>query len=411
VLIYKGFKYRIYPTLAQIVLLRAWDGALRWLWNLANEQRLMGLERPKCERVYPTAFDQINGLTELRALLPWLAAVPRGVCAQLLVELDKAWQRCFKKLAKAPRWKRKWRDAIGLCQPSSKKWRIDGNRLHFPKLDPIRIIIHRPLEGNPKACTIKRDGDQWYACITCEIEIADPTPRTEPIVAIDRGVVLLVADSDGEKIENPAYLQRTLKRLAHAQRVVSRRQKGSKNQEKARLRVMRLHRKVRRQREHKLHQISHDYAKSHGTVVIEKLQIKNMTKSASGTVEEPGANVAQKSGLNRRILDAGWGKLVVMLRYKLAWSGGIVGEVNAAYSSQTCSVATCEHRDENNRRSQSEFVCTKCGHVDNADVNAAKVLKSRWRPSALLGEDPAQAVRRTKKSLRTPRSMLRSSAS
>src|SRR5689334_22149926 len=99
VLVLKAYRFRVYPSEAQAARLRAWEGATRYLWNLANEQRLLGLARPHAERRYYTAFDQINQLKELRAALPWLADVPRDVCAQVLVELDKAWQRCFKKLA------------------------------------------------------------------------------------------------------------------------------------------------------------------------------------------------------------------------------------------------------------------------------------------------------------------------
>src|SRR5688572_27848342 len=108
----KAIRYRIYPTRAQEARLLAWEGALRFLWNLALEQRKIGLGRPRDERIFLTAFDQINELKDLRSELPWLANVPRNVLAQLLVELDKAWQRCFKRLARAPCWKRKGRDFL-----------------------------------------------------------------------------------------------------------------------------------------------------------------------------------------------------------------------------------------------------------------------------------------------------------
>jgi len=102
---HKGYRFRIYPNARQIRRMLAWEAALRYLWNLALEQRKLGLAR--APRIFRTSFDQINELTELRAELPWLADVPRNVCAQALVELDKAFQRCFKKLARTPRWKRK----------------------------------------------------------------------------------------------------------------------------------------------------------------------------------------------------------------------------------------------------------------------------------------------------------------
>lgn len=397
----KAFRFRVYPSAQQEAQIGCWEHALRFLWNLAHEQRLFGLAKSRDERKFYTAFDQINELTAVRAELPWLAEVPRNVCAQLLVELDRAWQRCFKKLGRQPRWKRKDRDQISVCEPHPKKWRITDGQLHFPKLGPMRIVQHRPLEGRPKTCTLVREADQWFVAISCEIiEAPVPTARTEPVVALDRGCVNLVADSDGNLFANPRHLQRSHARLARAQRVVSRRQKGSKNREKAKLRVARLHRKVRRQRDHVLHEISTAYAKSHGTVVVEKLNVKGM--SAEGG--------AHKTGLNRSILDAGWGRLVEMLRYKLAWSGGALVEVPAAYSSQTCSA--CGVVDAKSRRSQSEFSCVACGYVDHADLNAAKVLKCRANRSATMPVEgtPPEGPQRSRKrvGLRVPRRPLES---
>lgn len=387
-LIRKAFRFRVYPTPAQVERLAAWESALRFLWNLALEQRRMGLARPRDERVFPTAFDQMNELTELRAALPWLADVPRDVCAQLLVELDKAWQRCFRKLARAPRWKRKGLDALSFCEPHPKAWRLDGCALRFPKLGNVRAVVHRPLDGTPKTCTLRHDGDQWFASIVCEVETADPAPRTAPVVAIDRGIANFGATSDGEMIANPRHLQASLKRLARAQRVVSRRRKGSKNREKAKARVARLHRRVRRQRDHFLHVQSAAIAKSHGVVVLEKLNVAGMIRSK----------------LARSIADAGWSRFAQLLRYKLAWSGGSLVEVPAAYSSQTCSA--CGSIDAASRPSQAVFCCTSCGYRDHADLNAAKVLKSRANRSALpVDGDASKGPGRSRKrvALRTAR--------
>jgi putative transposase len=388
----KAFRFRVYPSAEQRSQIGRWEHALRFLWNLAHEQRLLGLARLRDERKFYTAFDQINELTGLRADLPWLAEVPRNVCAQLLVELDKAWQRCFKKLGRQPRWKRKGLDRVPICEPHPKIWCLDADGLRFPKLGAMSVVQHRPLEGTPKTCAIVREVDQWFVAISCEVESPEPAHRTEPVVALDRGCVNLIADSDGKLIDNPRHLKRSLARLARAQRVVSRREKGSKNREKAKVRVAKLHRTVRRQREYVLHDISTAYAKSHGTVIVEKLNVKAM--SAEGG--------AHKTGLNRSILDAGWGRLVEMLRYKLAWSGGTLVEVTAAYSSQTCS--HCGAVDPRSRRSQSEFSCVVCGCVDHADLNAAKVLKSRANRSALpvKGKLP-ESPRRSRKRLSVPR--------
>lgn len=362
----KAFRFRVYPTAAQQARLERWRDALRFLWNLAHEQRLWGLDRPRCERKYYSAFQQGKDLTELRAVLPWLADIPRGVCEQLLCDIDIAWQRCFKNLGHRPRWKRKGIDSISPREAHRRSWKISDRAVCFPKLGSMRVVQHRPLEGKPKTCTLACEAGQWFAAISCEIEMPTPAPRTAPVVALDRGCVNLIADSDGKTIENPRHLRRSQSRLARAQRTVSRRKKGSKNREKAKLRVAKLHRKVRRQRDHVLHEISTTYAKSHGTVVVEKLYVANMSSGGG----------ARKTGLNRSIMSAGWGRLVEMLRYKLAWSGGQLVEVPAAYSSQTCS--SCGAVDPKSRVSQSEFVCVGCGVCDHADLNAAKVLKQRF---------------------------------
>ena len=393
----KAFRYRVYPNARQVERLHAWQSALRWLWNLALEQRRMGLGRCRDDKRYPTAFDQINELTALRAELPWLADVPRNVCAQLLVELDKAWSRCFARLARAPRWKRKGLDALGFCEPHPKTWRLDGAMIRFPKLGNLRAVVHREPVGKPKTCTLREEAGQWFASLIYETEVVEPAPRTAPVVALDRGVVNVTADSDGNITVNPKHLDATAKRLARAQRNVSRKKKGSKNREKAKHRVAVLHRKVRRQRDHFLHVLSSGYAKSHGVVVLEKLRIGNMVKA--------------NSGLARGILDAGWGRFAEMLRYKMAWSGGSVVVVPAAYSSQTCSACGCV--DATSRRSQAVFSCSTCGYRDHADLNAAKVLLARANRSGLRveGSPKLGTPRSTKRiGLRVPRRPSESSA-
>ncbi len=123
------------------------------------------------------------------------------------------------------------------------------------------------------------------------------------------------------------------------------------------------------------HKVSTVISKNHAVVVLENLKVGNMTRSAKGTVEAPGRNIRQKSGLNKSILDQGWGLLKQMLEYKLRWSGGMLLLVDPAYTSQTCSV--CGHVDAGNRTDQKTFHCLHCGHEAHADVNAAKNILAR----------------------------------
>lgn len=367
-----------------------WGHALRFLWNLCNEQRLLGMARPRGERRYYSAYDQHKDLTDLRRELSWLADVPYDVAAGLIGTLDGAWRRCFDGLASVPRWKRKDVDMVSLTQDNHRCWSLRSGSVVFPKLGPLRTVMHRPLVGVRRTCTLKRDGDQWFACITTEQAIADPAPSALPPVGIDRGVAAVIADSNGRVVPNPRHYESAMKRLARAQRAVSRRKKGSKNREKAKLRVMRLHRKVRRQREHALHVESHRIAKNHGVVVVEKLQVGNMLRASRG--------------LARSISGAGWGLLREMLKYKLEEVGGSLVEVNPAYTSQTCSA--CGHVDPRSRISQSGFVCTACGVCDHADVNAAKnILSRRADGVAVCGGSAARGRPMKQKTKATPPSV------
>lgn len=189
------------------------------------------------------------------------------------------------------------------------------------------------------------------------------------------GVSVFAATSTGELIAPGSFGKKALRALQKAQRAVSRKKKGSANRRKAIRRVQTLHARVANARKDFLHKLSTTIAKNHGTVVVEALQVRNMSASAKGTAEEPGRNVRQKSGLNRSILDQGWRMFRTFLGYKLADRGGRLVEVPAAYTSQTCSV--CGVTDPASRVSQARFVCTACGHIENADINAAKNILRR----------------------------------
>lgn len=380
----RTYKYRVYPSKAQLVRLASWEGALRWLWNLALEQRLIGLARPKGYRKYYTYFDQSADVTGLRKEVPWLNDVPRHACSQVLKTLDAAWQRCFRKVSGRPKFKKRSR-CVSITEPDNTRFKLHEYKFHFPKIGVLPIIIDRPFVGEQRTCTLKRDIDQWFVHIVCEISTVTSPSRTEPIVAIDRGVTNVVADSDGQVISSPLYYEKARKQLARAQRTLARKQRGSNNRKKQGVRVAKIHRKTRRQREHFLHTLSYRYAKSHGTVVLEDLQVQNMIRVGGG--------------LSRNMADQGWGIFECFLRYKLEASGGTLVKVPAQYSSQTC--FACKSIDKASRNGES-FVCTACGHSDHADINAAKVLKTRASRSCQLVEGSPVGSLRSKKSAAKP---------
>lgn len=409
-----AFVYRIYPSPEQEQRLLRWEGTLRFLWNLAHEQRLMGLARSKADRVYPSWYDQKKELTDLREEHDWLADMSRDAQDQMLQSLDRAWDRCFKKKGGKPGFKSKSKHVMGIASSNPESFGIvDGNKLKFPKLGEMEIVQHRPLQGKQRRATIRRDVDQWFVSIMCEVEFKEPVQKdTMSVVGIDRGVTNAIADSNGILVPRPDFLDEGQRKIARLQKQLSRKERGSKRKEKLKNRIARAHRKIRRQRDHFLNVESYRYVKNHDVVVVEDLDIANMTKSAKGTVEEPGKNVKQKSGLNRSILSIGWGQFVQLLEQKAVRFGTKVVKVRPAYSSQTC--AKCGHVDEANRKGPM-FDCTKCGHKDHADVNAAKVLVQRYKDSlrsegegALRAKSKRKAKKRENKAHTChPRTLLR----
>jgi putative transposase len=256
----------------------------------------------------------------------------------------------------------------------------------------VKVKLHRwyatPAEGGtaePRKIVVRRRGTgrarRWEVTVFWRgVQVPKPNP-TGRRAGVDVGVAVLaaVADDQGgvELIENPRHLTRKLDQLARAQRALAAcaktgRRDGAGRRNKAKARVTRLHRQVRDARKGFNHQLSRRLADSFDEVFFEDLSIANMTRSAAGTLESPGSNVAAKAGLNRSILDAGWGQLVAFTSYKAASAGRTVSKVKAAHTSQTC--ASCGHTDPASRATRDHFRCTSCGHEDHADSNAARVV-------------------------------------
>jgi putative transposase len=284
--------------------------------------------------------------------------------------LDYAWQRWFKRISGSPKFKTKHSSKISITETDPGVLSIKGTRLKFPKIGTVRIVLHRPLEGKIKSCTIKKEVDRWTVYVLCEVEIDTNVsiPTGNKDIGIDRGVINILADSNDHLVKNPCFFKRLSRKLAKAQRQVDCKVKGSSNREKAKLRVSKIHRKISNQRKHFMHQLSTRYVNNHDTIVIEKLNVQGMVKS----------NCAS------RIQDSGWSILAEMLKYKSTWQSKKLIEVNAHYSSQTCNY--CNHVDKDSRKGE-KFLCTKCGHCEHADTNAAKVILSRMNNPAKPAEE------------------------
>ncbi|MFC4110950.1 RNA-guided endonuclease InsQ/TnpB family protein, partial [Micromonospora zhanjiangensis] len=215
----------------------------------------------------------------------------------------------------------------------------------------------------------KREGRRWYVVLSCDEVPAEPLPETGAVVGVDMGVAAFLTTSDGVQVPNPRHLAASAVQLATAQQTLARCERGSRRRRKVRDRVAALHARVRRQRLDHAHKTALWLVRHHDLIAVEALRISNMTRSASGTLEQPGTNVAQKSGLNRSILDAGWGVFLNVLHAKAESAGRVVVEVDPRNTSRTC--PKCGHCTRQNRVTQAEFRCVACGHTAHADVNAA----------------------------------------
>ncbi|WP_228579673.1 RNA-guided endonuclease InsQ/TnpB family protein [Acidiferrobacter thiooxydans] len=255
-------------------------------------------------------------------------------------------------------------------------------QIFLPRIGWVKFRTSRIIGGEIRNVTVSRSGGHWYASIQTEKEVPDPVHPSVTAVGGDRGVANLLTLSDGTMFLPVTAYRDLQKRLAREQRKLAHKVKFSANWKQQKATIARLHQRIAEIRKTVLHQISTttghaagNVSKNHAVVVLEDLKVRNMTGSAQGTVEQHGHNVRQKAGLNKSILDQGWGMLKHMLGYKLQWAGGMLLLVNPAYTSQTCSV--CGVVDAGNRKVQAVFHCLHCGYEAHADGNAAQNILAR----------------------------------
>ena len=380
----RGYKFRLYATEEQECLFAQFAGVTRLVYNLALEQRRDWRRHYQREHGRPISYvSQAAELTALRAEFDWIAAVSHVAQQQALRDLDKAFSNFFAGRADYPQSRRKHVDESFRFPWKECSWRKLNAKwgvVKLPKLGEIKFRLTRAIPGTIKNVTVQRSALSWHISFSVEVEHEAPI-NTKPAVGIDRGVTRAAALSDGTFADIPRERLNVLDRRARKQARALARCKRKSNRRKVAVKALAgTKAKAARIRLHWQHETTTAIADQFGTVVLEDLKTRNMTRSAKGTVENPGKNVRAKAGLNRSILETGWHQFETLLSYKLAERGGRLVKINPAYTSQMCSC--CGAVDSENRESQSVFVCKHCGFRSNADTNAARnILKAGTQPA------------------------------
>ena len=368
-LIQKAFKYRLKTTPAIGEQLRRMAGCRRYVWNYGLAAIKTALDAGE---KLPGYYQLSAALIPLKTVKPFLAEDGAAqALQQTLKDLDRAVKDGFDKrqpLKTFPVFKKKGKSVESFRIPQ--RFQVDqGNsRIKLPKLGWLRYRNSREMTGIPKNVTVSLHAGHWYASIQTEQEVPDPVHGSTKQVGGDRGINSFLALSDGTLIQPLNAFKSAARKLARMQRQLARKVKFSENWKKCKAIITRFHSKIAAMRKDFLQKLSTIIAKNHGLVVLEDLKIGNMTASATGSIEAPSRKVRQKSGLNRSILDQGWGEFARQLQYKLKWLGGRLLKVPPQYTSQKCSF--CGHIHPCNRKGQ-KFLCLSCGHQDHADINAA----------------------------------------
>ena len=397
----KAYKFRLEPNAEQEIILNNLVGSARFVWN----QMLAISFEMFAKNEFINATNLVNKIMDLKNNpdFSFLRTHANAVSLQQKIrDLASAWSRFFdskthtrlkenkKKPRKPkffklvdgteiqlrplmPRFKRKsdGRDSIRLVQ-FDKYCRIEGNRVKLPNgVGFVKFRKSQDIIGTIKNITISKKSSRWYLSFGTERELEQNLIHpSESAIGIDLGITKLITTSDGKYIKPKNSFKANQVKLAKLQRQLSKKMLFSQNWKKQNRKIQKLHHHIANIRHDYLHKITTSISKSHAMIACEDLKVANMSKSASGTMENKGRNVKAKSGLNKSILDQGWGMVVNMLEYKQKWQGGLLIKVNPRYTSQTC--FECKYIAKENRQTQAKFECVKCRYITNADINAAR---------------------------------------
>ncbi len=360
----KAFQFRIYPNKNQEVVLNRTLSTCRHLYNdaLAQRKRQAELNRLKSEfDVFPWGKSEwINYYEQKRELAATKTPEQKEVFSQVLQDVIKRVDRSFKNFFNGfgyPRFQ--GRNRYNSFTYPQMGFSIKDGKLNLSKIGNIRIILHREIEGKIKTCTIKKEIDQWYVSFSCEIETPIIPVEIKIEIGIDVGLSSLITLSNGRQIEPPELLRESEDKLTQQQKRLSRKKLISKNRNKQRIKVAKVHRKIKNQRTDFAHKTSRKLVDTYDRIVFEDLQIKNMM---------------QNHHLAKSISDAGWYQLISLTKSKAEYAGKVVELVNARNTSQNCSGCGNPVPKDLSVRTHS---CPFCGLILDRDHNAAINILNR----------------------------------
>jgi putative transposase len=366
----KGYKYRIYPTPEQESMLARTFGCCRFVYNWALRERTDAYFQHGERLSYEGTAQRLAALKQ-QADHAWLGEVSSVPLQQALRHLDTAFRNFFEGRAEYPTFHKKHGEQAATYASTAFKW--DGKSLVLAKMtEPLDIRWSRPLPDGcqPTTVTVSKDtAGRYFVSILVEEDL-EHLPAVERRVGLDLGLKSMVITSDGHTYGNPQFFAKDEKKLARAQRRLSKKQKGSKNRAKARCKVARIHVRIADRRRDYQHKLSTKLIRENQTICVESLQVKNMVKNHQ---------------LAKAISDVGWGEFVRQLEYKAKWYGRQLVKIDKFYpSSKRC--FDCGYLLATLSLDIRQWTCPACGVVHDRDVNAARNILAAGQAVTACGE-------------------------